>query len=81
MLVLDIETKSLIVKETNLISLYNSRAIGKLTVYTYEYARPLVLDISVSYKSNGPEFIGQADLKFPPVYCSPRGSYWQFTMP
>lgn len=42
---------------------------------------PIYLNIEVSYKSNGPEFVGQRELKFPTVFCSFRGSSYEFKMP
>ena len=77
----DIVTKDIIVKQTNILKLYNTRVSATLTVYVHQYPMPIYLNIEVSYKSDGPEFVGQRELKFPPVICSLRGSSYEFPMP
>ena len=51
-------TQYIVVKQTHILKLYNTRISALLTVYTLEYPKPIYLNIEVSYKSNGPEFVG-----------------------
>lgn len=49
---------SIIVKKTEDLSLFGKRIEASLTVYTEEFDRPLVLDITIRFTSNGPELRG-----------------------
>ena len=68
-------------KKSEDLSLYLKHIQATLTIFTKESDRPLGLYITIIYSSNGPEFRGQEDLKFPNVPCSVNGLDWSFLMP